>query len=211
MSSACEREWIIASGNHTINAALLWSYFFGVPGNLPSGFDCCCTTLGISLVSGTFLQNRGNTAWDMPFVKLCRPSSVSLREPASPEGKLQTVEKPLTGFSDKFLQSAARTPCSPMANNSHTCSLRCIFCQVHAPTENDLTLFADFRRQTLRGFLLLLFVNEHIQRVERVGEAADALDEAAGHCFFPVEHAADVRGEVLRVHHQAQKLVAPDA
>ena len=49
----------------------------------------------------------------------------------------QTVEKPLTGFSDKFLQSAARTPCSPMANNSHTCSLRCIFCQVHAPTEND--------------------------------------------------------------------------
>ena len=29
----------------------------------------------------------------------------------------------------------------------------CIFCQVHAPTENELTLFADFRRQTLRGFL----------------------------------------------------------
>ena len=49
----------------------------------------------------------------------------------------QAVEKPLTGFSDKFLQSAARTPCSPTANNSHTCSLRSIFCQVHAPTEND--------------------------------------------------------------------------
>ena len=64
----------------------------------------------------------------------------------------QTVEKPLTGFSDKFLQSAARTPCSPMANNSHTCSLRCIFCQVHAPTENDLILFGGLRRQTLRGF-----------------------------------------------------------
>ena len=72
--------------------------------------------------------------------------------PASPVGKLQTVEKPLTGFSDKFLQSAARTPCSPMANNSHTCSLRCISCQVHAPTENDLILFVGLRRQTLRGF-----------------------------------------------------------
>ena len=82
-----------------------------------------------------------------------RPSSVrAFALPASPEGKLQTVEKPLTGFSDKFLQSAARTPCSPMANNSHTCSLRCIFCQVHAPTENDLILFGGLRRQTLRGF-----------------------------------------------------------
>ena len=71
---------------------------------------------------------------------------------AFPHDISQTVEKPLTGFSDKFLQSAARTPCSPMANNSHTCSLRCIFCQVHAPTENDLILFVGLRRQTLRGF-----------------------------------------------------------
>ena len=69
------------------------------------------------------------------------------------EGSLsQAVEKPLTGFSDKFLQSAARTPCSPTANNSHTCSLRRIFCQVHAPTENELILFGGLRRQPLRGF-----------------------------------------------------------
>ena len=67
-------------------------------------------------------------------------------------GTFETVEKPLAGFSDKLLQSAARTICSPQANKSHTYSLSCIFCQVHAPTENDLTLFADFRRQTLRGF-----------------------------------------------------------
>ena len=60
----------------------------------------------------------------------------------------KTVGKPLMGFSDKLSQSAARTPWW-----AHTCSLRCIFCQVHAPTENELTLFADFRRQTLRGFL----------------------------------------------------------
>ena len=71
------------------------------------------------------------------------------------------------GFSAKLLQSAARTPCAPMAHNSHTCGLRSIFCQVQkvncpegtreatlgcAPAENDLILFADYRRQTLRGF-----------------------------------------------------------
>ena len=69
----------------------------------------------------------------------------------------QTVEKPLTGFSDKFLQSAARIICAPAAHkfvlrraksrlrrlrSAQRCgarlrSLRSIFCQVHAPTEND--------------------------------------------------------------------------
>ena len=61
-------------------------------------------------------------------------------------------KNPLRAFPTNFLQSAARTPCSPTANNSHTYSLRCIFCQVHAPTENDLILFVGLRRQTLRGF-----------------------------------------------------------
>ena len=56
------------------------------------------------------------------------------------------------------------------------------------------SLFADFRRQTLLGFLLFLLVNQPIQRVERVGEAAETLDETAGHCFFPVEHAANIGG-----------------
>ena len=71
------------------------------------------------------------------------------------------------GFSAKLLQSAARTPCTPMAHKAHTNGLRCIFCQVQkvncpegtreatlgcAPAENDLILFADYRRQTLRGF-----------------------------------------------------------
>ena len=32
----------------------------------------------------------------------------------------QTVEKPLTGFSDKFLQSAARTICAPAAHKFYT-------------------------------------------------------------------------------------------
>ena len=35
---------------------------------------------------------------------------------------------------------------------AHTCSLSCIFCQVHAPTENDQNPFAACGRQTLRGF-----------------------------------------------------------
>ena len=75
---------------------------------------------------------------------------------------------PIRGFPPDFLQSAARTPCAPMAHNSHTDGLRSIFCQaqkVNCPegtretalgrvlTKNDLTLFADYRRQTLRGVL----------------------------------------------------------
>ena len=55
-------------------------------------------------------------------------------------------------FLTKGLQSAARTICTLLAYKSHTCSLSCIFCQVHAPTENDQNPFAACGRQTLRGF-----------------------------------------------------------
>ena len=48
----------------------------------------------------------------------------------------QTVKNPPWGFLTVFLQSAARTPCAPMAHNYHTCSLKSIFAQVHAPGEN---------------------------------------------------------------------------
>ena len=64
----------------------------------------------------------------------------------------ETVEKGLCPFLTKGLQSAARTICTPLAYKSHTCSLSCIFCQVHAPTENDQDPFAACGRQTLRGF-----------------------------------------------------------
>ena len=79
----------------------------------------------------------------------------------------ETAEKGLCPFSTKGLQSAARTPCPPTADNSHTCSLIGIFCQVQevncpegarettlgcAPTENGQNLFAACGRQTLRGF-----------------------------------------------------------
>ena len=39
------------------------------------------------------------------------------------------------GLFDGFLLSAARTPCAPLAHNSHTCSLISIFRQVHALAE----------------------------------------------------------------------------
>ena len=61
------------------------------------------------------------------------------------------LSKNPSGFSDKLLQSAARTPCAPEAHNSHTCSLSCIFCQVHAPAENDPHIICCLRQQTLRG------------------------------------------------------------
>ncbi len=48
----------------------------------------------------------------------------------------ELVEKSLTGFFDSVLQSAARTPCAPLAHNSHTCSLRSVFAHVHAAVEN---------------------------------------------------------------------------
>ena len=56
------------------------------------------------------------------------------------QGSHQTVEKPLTGFSDKFLQSAARTPCSPTANNSHSDALRAAYggCALHSAAALDL-------------------------------------------------------------------------
>ena len=64
----------------------------------------------------------------------------------------ETVKKGLCPFLTKGLQTAARTSCPLTADKTHTCSLSCIFCQVHAPTENDQNPFAACGRQTLRGF-----------------------------------------------------------
>ena len=57
-----------------------------------------------------------------------------------------------SGLSAKFLQSAARTPCAPMAHNSHTCNLRCIFVHVHAAAKNDFNEFAAFAANSARPF-----------------------------------------------------------
>ena len=54
-----------------------------------------------------------------------------------------------SGLSDRFLQSAARIICPPMGDKFHTCSLRSVFCQVHAPAENKLDFICRRWRQTL--------------------------------------------------------------
>ena len=50
-------------------------------------------------------------------------------------------------LSASVLQSAARIICPPLEDKFHTCSLRSIFCQVHAPAENDSHLICDLRRK----------------------------------------------------------------
>ena len=50
------------------------------------------------------------------------------------------------------LQSAARIICVLLAHKFHTCSLYCIFCDVHAAAENDPNHFCACGRKTLRGF-----------------------------------------------------------
>ena len=67
-------------------------------------------------------------------------------------GIVSACQKSPAGLFDRVLQAAARIICSPQANKFHTCSLRGIFCQVHAPAENDPNFFAACGRQTLRGF-----------------------------------------------------------
>ena len=73
--------------------------------------------------------------------------------PSAGGGLISAFQKSPAGLFDRVLQAAARIICSPQANKFHTCSLRGIFCQVHAPAENDPNFFADCGRQALRGFL----------------------------------------------------------
>ena len=75
-----------------------------------------------------------------------------IRKSLNPRVQAQTVEKPLADFSDKLWQTAACIICPPVGDKFHTCSLRCVFCQVHAPAENGLDSICRQWRQTLRGF-----------------------------------------------------------
>ncbi len=68
--------------------------------------------------------------------------------------RFETVENPLAGLFDKLWQSAARIICPPIGDKFHTCSLRRVFCQVHALAENGLDLICRRERQTLRGFFI---------------------------------------------------------
>ena len=65
--------------------------------------------------------------------------------PAGYRGRGQLVKKGRRPFLTKGLQSAARIICSLEANKFHTCRLRSIFCQVHAPAKNGLHLICRLR------------------------------------------------------------------
>ena len=58
-----------------------------------------------------------------------------------------------SAFSASFLQSAARTPCAPLAHNSHTCSLKCVFVHVHAAAKNDLDFIRCLCSELCEAFL----------------------------------------------------------
>ena len=49
----------------------------------------------------------------------------------------ETVEKPLTGFSDNRLQFDPCIICAPTVHKFHTLKLICIFAEVHASVKND--------------------------------------------------------------------------
>ena len=132
-------------------------------------------------ISPLYEQSMGCHRFPVPFSgeiptagkRLVRNDMLSSRllghteKQAGTKPACETVKKGLFPFLTKGLQSAARTPCPPTADNSHTCSLIGIFCQVQevncpegarettlgcAPTENDQNSFAACGRQTLRGF-----------------------------------------------------------
>ena len=93
------------------------------------------------------------SAQNLPYSATISRSNVQTAKSSGlDEAGAETVKKGLCPFLTKGLQSAARTICTPLAYKSHTCSLIGIFCQVHAPTENDQNPFAACGRQTLRGF-----------------------------------------------------------
>ena len=60
-----------------------------------------------------------------------------------------------SGAFRRFLQSAARIIFSSLTKKFHTCSLRRIFCQVHASTENDFNFLFRCRGKLCEAFLTL--------------------------------------------------------
>ena len=73
------------------------------------------------------------------------PTQNKLKSPLLLQRGFVLVEKGLRPFPPVFLQSAARIICLPQADKFHTCSLRSIFRQVHAPAENDFDSICHFR------------------------------------------------------------------
>ena len=81
-------------------------------------------------------------------IKTCRsfPARHITQKPRRiPAGGWLFLPKRARLFWAKGLQSAARIICSLKANKFHTCRLRRIFCQVHAPAKNGLHFICRLR------------------------------------------------------------------
>ena len=93
---------------------------------------------------------------------------------------LRLAEKAF-GLIRQFLQSAARIIYLPQADKFHTCSLRSMFCQVHAPTEHDFDFDLPLPRQTLRGFFDRL---RNDPRSSGSGVISQSWDQSLGNLAF---------------------------
>ncbi len=87
---------------------------------------------------------------------------------SGPEYIVQTVEKPLRGFPAEVCSLlrpgiVGRRPTIPTLR-----SLRCIFCQVHAPTENDFHFFRCRSGELKRDFFDKLIVVYSLTRTMQV-------------------------------------------
>ena len=64
----------------------------------------------------------------------------------------ERVEKPLSGLSASFLQSAVCIICLQEADKFHTCSLIGVFVHVHAAAENLLYFFFACAKNSAKLF-----------------------------------------------------------
>ena len=83
-------------------------------------------------------------------MKFLYPSKPYEKTSGKPE--VSVWRKSPSGLSAKFLQSAARIICLPLANKFHTCSLRCVFVHVHAAAKNDFYGFAASAANSAKPF-----------------------------------------------------------
>ena len=118
---------------------------------MPQSLSCPCAVPG-ECGRHTVIPGRSSNCRPLQRRRHSEPATEVTGMRISRMKGTETVKKGQSPFLTKGLQSAARTSCPLTADKTHTCSLSCIFCQVHAPTENDQNPFAACGRQTLRGF-----------------------------------------------------------
>lgn len=61
------------------------------------------------------------------------------------------------------------------------------------------------------GLLFCGVPNHLVQGAQRIGKAADLIDEAAFDCLLPADHGAHIGGHLIGGHHQALKHIGRNA